>query len=245
MNHPPPRPGDSPNRGELPPFIGATSTVTLCQILLWAIGMVWCTSTPPMSAILWDQLEMAGEIFWLTGIQRQADQPDELVAITETGVVRLFQKQVNRAPLLFNSLAEANEAGYSLNISVINIEENEVVGIRLEVFDPVSNTWVSQGEQTAQRNDFFWLIEPPATTAGVQYRFIYHDDVHSGLVEPMVGPPPLVVQREDRTGMWVLAGVLVTLLVGFGGAFMRRTWQPDVRARRFYSALTATAGCHS
>ncbi|MBP7998711.1 MAG: PQQ-binding-like beta-propeller repeat protein [Chloroflexi bacterium] len=187
---------------------------------------------------LWDQLEMAGEIFWLTGIQRQADQPDELVAITETGVVRLFQKQVNRAPLLFNSLAEANEAGYSLNISVINIEENEVVGIRLEVFDPVSNTWVSQGEQTAQRNEsLFWLIEPPATTAGVQYRFIYHDDVHSGLVEPMVGPPPLVVQREDRTGMWVLAGVLVTLLVGFGGAFMRRTWQPDVRARRFYRRL--------
>lgn len=187
---------------------------------------------------IWDRLEMAGDIFHLTAIQRRADQPAELVAITETGVVRLFQKQVNRPPLLLNPTAEAQGAAYSFNISVINIEENEMVGVRLELFDPVTNTWVSEVEKQAQRNELlFWLIQSPTTNEAVRYRFIYHDDVHSGVIEPLAGPPPLLVPTPNNTVLIVIAVMGTVLVVSFSGAFLRRSWQPDVRARRFYRRL--------
>ena len=187
---------------------------------------------------IWDRLEMAGEIFHLTAIQRRAEQPAELVAITETGVVRLFQKQVNRPPLLLNPFAEVQGAAYSFNISVINIEANETVGVRLELFDPVTNSWVSEVEKLAQRSEvLFWLIQPPVTSEAVRYRFIYHDDVHSGVIEPQAGPPPLIVPTPDNSLLTVMVVMAVTLVVGFSGAFLRRSWQPDVRARRFYRRL--------
>lgn len=189
---------------------------------------------------IWDQIEVAGNIFALTALTRGTDQTPELVAITETGVVRLFQKQVNRPPLLFNPAAAAQGAGYSLTISVVNVEENETVGVRLEVFDPVAGAWLSQEERLAQRNEvLFWLIEPPETDQPIRYRFIYHDDVHSGIIEPMAGPPPLLVTvvPENNNGLLVASVVVGVVALGFAGVAVRRAWQPELRARRFYRRL--------
>lgn len=189
---------------------------------------------------IWDRIEVAGNIFSLMGITRRVDQAAELVVITETGVVRLFQKQVNRPPLLHSPAAAAQEAGYSLTISVINVEENETVGVRLEVFDPVVGAWVSQAERQAQRSEaLFWLIEPPETVEPIRYRFIYHDDVHSGIIEPMAGPPPLLITVPTNTNNGLILAALagVVLAISLGGAMVRRAWQPEIRARRFYRRL--------
>jgi outer membrane protein assembly factor BamB len=186
----------------------------------------------------WDRLSLPGDIFLITSLRRSADQPGELAVITSTGLVRLYQKQVNHPPLLFNPNAEATEAGYSLNVSLINLEQNETVRVQLELYDPTTSRWVAAGERTVQRSEtLFWLIDPPATTEPIRYRFVYQDEVHTGFVEPQLGPSPLIIQNDANNGMILVVVMGITLFVGLGGAVLRRSWQPDIRARRFYRRL--------
>lgn len=188
---------------------------------------------------MWDQVQVPGELFMLTAMQRQVDQPAELVAITEAGVVRLFQKQVNRPPLLFNPQAETEGTGYSLSVSVINTEENETVRVRLDLFDPVANSWISKGERQTRRSEaLFWLVDPPVTSEGVRYRFYYYDDVHAGMIEPAPGPPPqLLIPPPENNAPMLIAFAGGVAALGLGGMIVRHAWQPDVRARRFYRRL--------
>jgi hypothetical protein len=185
---------------------------------------------------IWDQLNLDSEVVEVSAIRRRPNLQADLVAVTDNGIVQLFQSQANRPPLLVNPRTDVGEGSYSISVSVIDVENDPVI-VGLEVYDPDNDQWLFQGEKTASggRSTIFWPVDPPEDAPEVRYRFQYDDGSHSATVEPAAGPsvvPPSPILRD----------VLIALvfgIIGIGGAalYIRQARSPIARARRYYTRL--------
>ncbi len=187
---------------------------------------------------LTDRLELGSSVFALSILQREKSQKSDLLAITQNGVVQLFRVQENLPPLLTNPVVDAAQGGYSLIVSIQDVEQDDVT-VRLEIFDPDAEQWLAQNEQQLNggRGQLFWLLEnPPADENGVRYRFHYDDGFHQGDVTPIPGPLPTplpTLSRQPLTGFIVLAlsGLIFVIF------YLRQAQSPDAKVRRFYREL--------
>jgi hypothetical protein len=185
---------------------------------------------------IWDELNLDSEVVAVSAIGRLPDLQADLVAITDNGIVRLFQSSANRPPLLVNPQTEVSEGNYSISVSVIDVEEDPVK-VTLELYDPDTEQWELQGEKTASGGSgtLFWPVDPPEDASEIRYRFQYNDGSHSAIVEPAAGPAAIPASP-------ILVNVLVILffaIVGTGGValYIRQARSPGTKARRFYKQL--------
>ncbi len=187
---------------------------------------------------LTDQLNVAGSIFAMTAVRGRQPGENDLLAISETGLVRLFRAQENRPPLLTNPVTNVAPGQYSIEISVQDVD-NDPVQVRLEVQDPANGEWRRQDTKlvTSSNDSLFWLIEPAAReTAALNYRFAYDDGFHQGVVTPLPGPaaellPPL--SRLPLINLSILAGAGIII----GAILLRQSQLPTAKAQRFYRQL--------
>jgi outer membrane protein assembly factor BamB len=184
----------------------------------------------------WDQLNLDSAVVDLSAVRRQPNLQADLVAVTDNGIVQLFQSQANRPPLLVNPRTEVSEGSYSISVSVIDVE-NDPVTVGLDLYDADNDQWLFQGEKTASGgiSTIFWPVDPPEESEEVRYRFQYDDGSHSAVVEPAAGPAAIPPSP-------ILLDILVTMvlgIVGIGGAalYIRQARSPVARARRYYARL--------
>ncbi|MGB3715100.1 MAG: AAA family ATPase [Candidatus Promineifilaceae bacterium] len=184
----------------------------------------------------WDQLNLDSEVVNVSAIRRLPNLQADLVAVTDNGIVQLFQSQANRPPLLVNPRTDVGEGSYSISVSVIDVENDPVI-VGLDLYDPDNDQWIFQGEKTASggRSTIFWPVDPPEDAQEVRYRFQYDDGSHSATVEPAAGPAAIPPSP-------ILLDVIITLvfgIVGIGGAalYIRQARSPIARARRYYARL--------
>jgi outer membrane protein assembly factor BamB len=180
----------------------------------------------------WDLLDLASEVFHVSGLRRLPDLQAELVAITDNGIVQMFTSQANRPPLLINPEVEVDQGKYGISVTVIDAENDPVI-VSLEIVDPSSGEWIEVDKRVASSgNDtLFWPVNPPDDAVDVPYRFSYDDGTHKGQVKPATGPPPIV----GSSTLWNLLFGLAIAMVGIGGTavYFRQSRSPSARVNRF------------
>jgi hypothetical protein len=188
--------------------------------------------------LLYNEFDLASGIQALNVLQRRPFQRADLLVLTENGMVLLFRAQENRPPLLTKPTAEASISQYTISVSVLDVEQNEV-NVRLELYDPEREEWLLQETRRIQdgRGELFWsIVNPPVSNNGVRYRFYYDDGTHQGFMEPPVGPPTInPVGLPDNTPFLLLilgamAGIVLLVVV-------RQAQTPSARASRFFRRL--------
>ena len=185
---------------------------------------------------IWDELNLDSEVAAVSAVRQEPNLQADLVAITDNGVVQLFQSQANRPPLLVNPQTDVSEGNYSISVSVIDVE-NDPVTVGLELYDSDEEEWILQGERTAigGTSTLFWPIDPPEDSPEVRYRFQYDDGSHSSVVEPSAGPaviPPSPILLE------ILAAFFIGMVaIGGGALYVRQSRTPAAKAKRFYMRL--------
>ncbi len=185
---------------------------------------------------LLDELPLASGVFALDVLRQEEDEFADLVVVSENGDIQLFTAQENRPPLLTNPTTEVSEGQYSVSISVVDVEGDDVT-VRLETKHPETGNWVSQGELVASSGNerLFWLVKNlPQDGNGVAFRFYFNDGSHQGVVIPEMGPSPIGV-----SGVLRMAPIVIVLLTLLGSTavilLIRQTQLPAVRSRRLYT----------
>lgn len=181
-------------------------------------------------------LRLGSGIFFV-GALTTGNQQSGLIVVTNNGVVQLFRIQPNRAPLLINPRAEVRPGAYGVNITVLDVDDDPV-RVTLELFDPETGEWQPQGEKTAASGSdtLTWPIDPPGN-GQVQYRFLYYDGAHSGVVTPLPGPPPASrAPLINRWPTWVGLAIGLALLVG-GGLAWRQMRYSESELQRIYRQM--------
>jgi outer membrane protein assembly factor BamB len=188
--------------------------------------------------LLNSEIDLFSSIQAINVLQRRPIQRADLLILTENGLVQLFRAQENRPPLLTKPTAEASMAQYTISVSVLDVEQNEV-DVRLELYDPDSEEWLVQETRRARdgRGELFWsIINPPVTNDIVRYRFHYNDGTHQGIMEPSPGPSPI-----RPVNLWDNMPFLLLLLGAAGGiavtVLLRQAQTPSARANRFFRRL--------
>jgi len=185
---------------------------------------------------IWQSIDLVSEVFFVTAVKRSTDLQVELVAVTENGVVQLYKPQANRPPLLINPKTEVGQGEYTILVTVVDVENDPVV-VALEILDPKTGLWEKVGEKTASNGDdtLFWSLTPPDDATEVQYRFLYNDGTHSGLLAPPEGPPPIISKSLLPN---ILIGLFaVAIIAGGTGFYVIRSRSPATRIRRFYQRI--------
>ena len=186
---------------------------------------------------LLDELNLSSGVFALASLRREADQRSNLLALTENGEVQLFRAQENRPPLLTNPTTAVSQGQYSFSISVIDVEGDRVT-VGLEIQDPADPArWIALEEQQTTGGLLFWpVVDLPASTTGIRYRFRYSDGSYEGLVSPPPGPAPIPASlfADASPAILVLAGAVGIITLAL---LIRQMQLPGARARRFYHHL--------
>lgn len=185
--------------------------------------------------VLIDEIPLSSGVFALMVMRREGQQPDELIAVTENGLIQLFRTTENLPPLLTNPKVEGL---YNFSVSVTDVEEDEVT-VGLEIFNAANGRWESQGTDIVPNgNDRrFWTVSDPPTTNGqLSYRFVYDDGIYQGRLMaqtiPIVTPGGMLLQ--PTTSVLTVLGLIATVGLLL---FVRQTQLPSSRARRFYRQL--------
>lgn len=184
-----------------------------------------------------DELSLSSGVFAMTALRRGQENRADLLVVTENGEVQLFSAQKNRPPLLSNPTVEVSPGQYTFNIFVTDVEEDEVK-VRLDIQNPATGGWQSYRELTLANGNgpVFWNVSnPPVTDNAVHYRFYYDDNIHTGIIYPPAGPPPLM-ETQFLSGY-----ALGPLLVGASSLLLllltRQALSSAMRMRRFYWRL--------
>lgn len=183
------------------------------------------------------RLNVLSGVFALSAISSNNGQRNDLVVVTENGMVQLFRAKENRPPLLTNPRVDVSQNRYNFSVMVQDVERDEVT-VRLELFDPVQTAWITGAEQRVSGSgSLFWpSITPPADMDPIVYRFTYDDGYHSGHVTPPPVPPPAALATPPPlTGPLLVTFGFVGLGLLLYSARQART--PAARARRFYNRL--------
>jgi len=183
-----------------------------------------------------DEVKLLDTIFALT-VLRSGQQAD-LLAITNDGTIQRFRGQENRPPLLTNPIYEVRQDQYNLNVTVQDVENDEVF-VQPEIFEPATGAWLPLGQEqlTARNGPLFWsgLTVPEGVTV-VNYRFAYNDGFHEGTLNPPPGPAPIVttsIGNITATGYGLLGivGLVSAILI------LRQSRTAAARAHRFQKRL--------
>jgi hypothetical protein len=185
---------------------------------------------------MWGILNLAGEVSHVSAFRGLPGELAEMIAVTGNGIVQLFRSQANRPPLLINPQTEVSPGNYSITVNVIDVERDRVT-VTLEVLDPSTQGWFSQGSRVAASGSdtLFWLIDAPDSSTAVHYRFIYDDGVHQGIRQALVGPAPM------GAGPSLGFALTVTLaLFAIGGLVIvvfRQTRAAAAQSKRLYQRI--------
>jgi outer membrane protein assembly factor BamB len=185
---------------------------------------------------IWGQLNLLSELFFVTAFYEPPDQQAELLTISENGVVQLYRAEANRPPLLILPRTEVDQGKYSISVSVRDVE-NDRVAVFLDLFDPQTERWLSQGQRIANSgNDtLFWPVDPPADTPNVIYRFRFDDGSHQGEMTPHPGPAALLPVSWFNN--LLLVGLVFVLVSAAALYAMRQARSPAAQASRFFRRL--------
>ncbi len=183
-------------------------------------------------------LTVSGPITAITTLLRKSEQRADLLIITGNGGVHLFRTQDNRPPLLTQPNIDVAPGQYSFSVNALDVEQ-DVVTIRLELYDPLSQQWLVQPQERQINGDgsSVWVVlNPPAVADGVHYRFSYDDGFHQGYLTPPPGPLPVLVPEQTviptlSIGLLTVSGVTLMILVA------RQVQSPAASARRLYRQL--------
>lgn len=183
----------------------------------------------------WDSfaLSSGSSIFALAEVRRSPEQQPQLVAITDTGLVQLFEAKPNRPPLLTNSRIDVGPGRYDVELTVIE-EAGDSVTISLELYDERSDQWTTQEERTVRGRTSVLFPISPAGNNRVTYRFRYSDGTHNGTVAPTTGPPPQTI-NPLRNAVIVPALLITGLFTAL--VIVRQSLSTEARARRFYKRI--------
>ena len=202
---------------------------------------------------LWDSLNLGSPVLRLDALRRSTDQQAQLVAVTENGVVQLFEAKPNRPPLLVDPQVTVGPGQYIVRVTVIE-EADDQVAVSLALFDETTGTWEPHEQQIISGRDRFVASIPPREAEQVRYRLSFDDGTHQGVIEPPPGPAPQMVSslRATLLGTGLALVALLTLLllirqsVVSGGQtrrfFGRLRQQPAALLTVFDEAFTETAG---
>ncbi|MEZ4594504.1 MAG: AAA family ATPase, partial [Chloroflexota bacterium] len=182
-----------------------------------------------------DEISLTSGVFDLVVSRREGQLPADLVAVTENGLIQLFRAKENLPPLLTNPQVEGQ---YNFSITVTDVEGDQVT-VRLEIFNPTTGAWESQGPKIVSNgNDrSFWTLSALPTTDGfVSYRFFYDDEAYLEQVGPFTSPvmAPSSSLLPPTTATLTIIGLVTAVALSI---FVRQTQLPASRARRFYRQL--------
>jgi outer membrane protein assembly factor BamB len=183
------------------------------------------------------RLNVLSGVFALRTLTSNFGERADLVVLTENGLVQLFRAKENRPPLLTNPRVDATQNRFNFSVMVQDVERDEVV-VRLELFDPAQDDWVTGAEQRVSGSGaLFWpSITPPPDAEKIIYRFTYDDGYHSGAITPPpITPPTAFAPPPSLTGPLLFSLGVIGL-----GVLLYTTKQarsPAARARRFYMRI--------
>lgn len=181
----------------------------------------------------WDRQKLTSSIYALAGLQRGANLPAELVAVTDLGVVQLFEAKPNRPPLLVSPQTDARPGSYEISVFVLD-EEGDEVQVDLETYQRELEEWVTQDSRIAEGSGSLFFNLSPEGDDPVRYRFYFDDQTHQGWVEPPPGPVPVIINPLLN----VVAGPLLVVLVIFSlVVLVRQALTPEGRARIAYNRM--------
>ena len=187
---------------------------------------------------LYSEIDLASGVQAINVLRQRPFQRADLLILTENGLVQLFRAQENRPPLLIRPTAEASPSQYTISVSVLDVEQDEI-DVRLELFDADSQTWLPQENRRPRngRGELFWsVVNPPVDNGAVRYRFYYNDGTHAGFMEPPAGPAPLAPDGlADNTPFLLL--VLGIVVGAMAIAVIRQSQTPSAQANRFFRRL--------
>lgn len=183
----------------------------------------------------WDTVNLSSNssVFALTGLHRGPNQEAQLAAITDNGVVQLYEAKPNRPPLLVDPRVEVGSSRYDVRVTVLE-EEGDEVAISLQTYDAAQNRWNTIDQRTTIGRDTLLFPITNSDGAGLHYRFVFNDGTHEGTLTPPAGPPGPTA-RSLSTALFPVA----LLLMGVVGLLLivRQSFTVDARARRFYGKL--------
>ena len=183
----------------------------------------------------WDRLSLGSGVYFVGALRTAVGDQGELIVVNDNGEVHQFRAQVNRPPLLSNPQTEAGQSQYSVYVSVKDVE-NDLVRVRLDVYDAQTDAWLDQGTRTVNGvGTMFWSVDPLLATNGLRYRFSYTDGSQTG----EVGPLPGVVSLPPEASSNVAAATVLlgTLVISGGFIYLRYNRSASWQARRVYQRL--------
>ena len=182
----------------------------------------------------WDSLTLSSGIFLVSALHGP-DGQQQLITVSDNGVVQQFQPQPNRAPLLVRPTTVADQEQYSVSI-LVNDRERDRVLVDLSVRHPETGQWLPQVHRSIDgEGELFWSVDPALAVNGLEYRFAFQAGSHSGEIGPLTGVhalPP--VSRELPAGGVLLAAFVFATA---GVLAYRYTQSVPAQARRFNQRL--------
>ncbi len=183
----------------------------------------------------WDlvSLSSSSSVFALTGLRRGLNQQRQLAAITDNGVIQLYEAKPNRPPLIVDPRVEVGSSRYDVRVTVLE-EDGDEVAVALQTYDAARDQWQTVEQRTVLGRDTLLFPISHVGVGTLDYRFVFDDGTHQGIVTPPVGPP---APPARSLGTMFLPAALV-LTGGLGLTLViRQSLSVDARARRFYRRL--------
>jgi outer membrane protein assembly factor BamB len=198
-------------------------------------GNIYLITDPPDIA---EQLNVVSSIFSLEPVNNVTENNSDLLVTTDNGRIHLFSAKENRPPLLTNPRVDIEQEISNFSVSVQDIERDDIF-VRLEVYNPQTGNWHSQGERQASGGgNLVWpgLTVPQQGNGSVTYRYYFSDGYHEGYITPPEGQPIVSIPPQQSLARWITLGFAVLGIVGII-ILVRQRQTSTARARRFYREI--------
>ena len=185
-----------------------------------------------------EQLNVVSSIHSLDPVNNSSESKSDLLVTTNNGKMQLFSAAENRPPLLTNPQVDIDQEIGNFSVSVQDVERDDVV-VKLELFDPQTSIWRSQGEkQVSGSGNLVWrnLTVPLQDDGAIAYRFQFTDGFHKGTITPPKGRPSSPMLPPQTVSRWV-GLILVVMGMGILVVIVRQRGAATAQARRFYRKL--------
>jgi outer membrane protein assembly factor BamB len=183
------------------------------------------------------RLDVLSGVHTLAAVRSTTTDSNDLLVVTENGLVQLFRAKENHPPLLTEPRVDLMPDVYHFSVAVQDVEQDEV-SVWLELFDASQSNWqrVEERRVIGQGVVNWTAVAPPTAGAATAYRFVYSDGYHTGVLSP---PPAPGITAVPPPQFPPQLPILFLSLVGLGVALytLRQSRTPSARARRFYRQL--------
>lgn len=185
-----------------------------------------------------EQLNVVSSIFSLAPVNNINESKSDLLVTTNDGKIQLFSAVENRPPLLTNPQVGIDQESSNFSVSVQDVERDDIV-VQLELFDPKTGLWRSQGEkQVSGSGNLAWrnLTVPIQDDGTIAYRFQFTDGFHEGIITPPRGQRSSAILPPQTLSRWI-GLILVIIGMGILVVIVRQRGAATVQSRRFYRKL--------